>query len=540
MNNFTDKILCKNFKIHTKSNTFDSHYVKKIVNRYARILKDDKYHTIGIFGNHSIGAFISILASLKVGKPFFTLYENDNHEVNEKKVDALDNVLIINVSEKYDEVYFTTAKNVINFDLRDDNTLFFESTYPSQPYDFIFFTSGSTGQPKGVLGQIKTVSHFLDNISITVPNLKDFTSYPMVGFTFDAILRSYFITIINKGNLFLGGLDDCIYSIKNDERILSAYVNTTPLIFNKLLTSLHTSEANVKTLGLLLGGECPSKVNYNLVNWKYISSIHSIYGATEMTLGKSVREITYENTSQQGVIGKPLSDVNLYIDDNKEIVIESRYGSMGYLISTQNSNKFSFLPNGYVRYRTGDIGKEEDGVISIVGRLTSSFKYKGKMINIEYLENNLSVEFGNNFMCYSDNGELLIIYEGFGLSIKIINDYLRKLDIPSTGRIYSIDKFRVTNTGKIDRQSTINHVDRGTHSPVIDDHFLQPLLSELETIWNRKISDSNLKPVDIGIDSLDLVMYSDFLNKHQITFDDSKLALTPIKEVLKGSIIHEL
>lgn len=96
----------------------------------------------------------------------------------------------------------------------------------------------------------------------------------------------------------------------------------------------------------------------------------------------------YGDDPRPGSVGKPISGVEVKIDENDEICFKSPALMKGYYLEPEKTAEV--LVDGW--YHSGDAGRFDDnGNVCITGRLSQTFKSsKGKFIQPQKLESKLS------------------------------------------------------------------------------------------------------------------------------------------------------
>ena len=286
---------------------------------------------------------------------------------------------------------------------------------------YVLYTSGSTGQPKGVAIEHGQLLNYTQGIVARL-NLPKEASFATVS-TLAADLGN---TVIFAA-LAAGG---CLHVISQERlmqpNLLAAYFNQHSIDCLKIvpshLAALLTAQQPQQILPrqrLLLGGEA--------CTWALIEKIQSLapectvfnhYGPTETTVGVATCELTREQYAEHGAeqwnglaavppIGKPLANSQLYLlDPYRQLVPvgtigEVYIGGMGLARGYFNrpvltSEKFIANPFDETRevsprlYKTGDLGRRlPDGSIELIGRIDDQIKIRGNRIELGEVESAL-------------------------------------------------------------------------------------------------------------------------------------------------------
>ena len=259
-------------------------------------------------------------------------------------------------------------------------------TLPTVPLDspaYAVFTSGSTGNPKGVVICHKSLVNFAGTPS-NVLNVNPGTSTAQVcSIGFDACATEIFCTILNGGKLVLASEKNLTNAIA-----LATNILLTPSLLAKLSPDDYPHIKRVVSVAEAL----PKDV---LNTWASRVEFVNGYGPSETTMGSSWKQLCVDD---QVTVGKPIWNSVQYIVDKDlqlvpfgvagELVIGGVGVSMGYLNRPDlTAEKFvpnHFINDGSLMYRTGDLCRwTESGEIVIIGRMDDMVKVKGYRIELD-------------------------------------------------------------------------------------------------------------------------------------------------------------
>lgn len=266
----------------------------------------------------------------------------------------------------------------------------------------IVFTSGSTGSPKGIMGEhggILNLYHAINELlgtSLDCPPQKVALLSPL---TFDGSIREI-LSLLNGATLvvvpdkFRGTAEPLAFFLRQHE-IQRLYCTPSQLV---LLDAVHpdiVSDSSFLEI-ILLGAETiPLTLWSKLKGLKRLRS-WNIYGPTECTVDATAIEIG-DASSTPEAIGYPLSGVSVYVvrddlsptDDFEigELLIGGKGVCRGYLDDPERTS-VKFIPNPFTGgadqlYRTGDrASRQPNGVICYHGRQDSIVKWRGITIDL--------------------------------------------------------------------------------------------------------------------------------------------------------------
>lgn len=276
---------------------------------------------------------------------------------------------------------------------------------------YVMPTSGSTGNPKLILGSHKGLCHFLDWEIKTV----GFTEQARCSFlshtSFDVSLRDIFAPLLCGGTVFIPENSErstphALFDWLEHKRITHTHI--VPTLLRAVLSVLTPTEDNrlPSLTHALIAGE--PLYGSDVENWRSrvntTTTLINLYGPSETTLAKLYYRIPREKVSANEVIpiGLPIPDTEVMIitEENKicingeigEIYIRTSYKSLGYLGDCeQEATHFVADPlsnaGRELVYKTGDLGQYTDGgIVKCLGRIDNQIKLHGNRIELEEVE----------------------------------------------------------------------------------------------------------------------------------------------------------
>jgi amino acid adenylation domain-containing protein len=382
---------------------------------------------------------------------------------------------------------------------------------------YIFYTSGSTGEGKAILGCHKSLSHFI-HWEIEEFGINEQSRISQIAqVTFDASLKDILPALCSGGTV-------CVPApgARSNMGVLTKWIgeaNITilqcvPSIFRLITSYLANEEPKVKYPNLkyvLLAGEM--LYARDVINWRQAVGDHveiiNLYGATESTILKTYNRLHVfpENPAQIIPVGKPIHDtVVAVIRDGRmckpgekgEVYIKTPYLTKGY-IGNDALNKTSFVQNPLVYdktdivYKTGDIGRfDNEGLLEILGRSDNQIKINGVRVELGEIEAAVLGMKGIRevVILAHKNGSDLLELACYHTSPEIrpadIRQHLKgELDesiIPSY--FIAMEKFPLNINGKVNRKLLPK-----PEQLVVSDHQYEPPQSRteecLEEIWKE-------------------------------------------------------
>ena len=503
----------------------------------------------------SIENIASVIAILKIGATYVPI--DIDFEIQRKEYiyeNAECKICILNnTNANYKKILLIDNLNVeiVNNIVRTKNN-------NSESIAYIMYTSGSTGNPKGVMVTNKNIVRLVKNTNYISFNEND--RIIQTGATaFDACTFEYWGTLLNGITLYLISkehliLPEYLYRFINNNKITIMFITTA--LFNMMIdykSNFFDSLRMLYTGGEAMSVEHINKAYSNCTN----VTLHNIYGPTENTTFTSFYKIKKLHKINVP-IGKPISNTTCYIVDSKLRVLpmfiegELLNGGDGVAKGYLNNQKLTYekfvkgeIFGGQPLYRSGDICKfDYYGNIIYLNRKDNQVKIRGYRIELDEIKNVLlqNSEIKNALVIVNKsnitNNKKIVAYY---ISDKEINKkdllaYLKeKLPvymIPSS--LIQIDKFELNQNGKIDVRKLPNSKDdSNVLNPASTDiqKNIQELLNKI--IEDNMVFDINENILEYGVDSLSIIKLSIELNNiYKIDID--------VKEMLKGISILEI
>lgn len=511
--------------------------------------------SVAIFLDKSLEMIVAILAILKVDALYVPI-----------DIDYPDNRINFMLSDSNAKIVLTKRSFLLDLDFENTlaidlcNTIYLDNkTFPSKhagDLAYVMYTSGSTGNPKGVVVKQKSIIRLVKN-----PNYINFHKNEKIlqtgSIVFDACTFEIWASLLNGFELYIIKKSELLdpnslksYLIENKITILWL---TAPLL-NQLCENHPDMFKTVRCL--LTGGDVLSPKHINLIR-KVCPDLTIIngYGPTENTTFSTCFTINdYYNDSIP--IGYPISNSTCYIvsqDMNLlpigipgELVVGGDGVAKGY-INNQAFTDLKFLSspfNNDFLYKTGDLAKWNfDGSISFIGRIDGQVKIRGFRvelgeINLKILEfPNIKTSFttiktinGEKFICsYIVCNQMLNVEDLKHFLMKFLPNYA----IPTY--FIKLDKLPINTNGKVDSKLLPSPQLVNTKSQIIParnivDQKIIFVLKEILNINKISIDDSFF---DLGGDSLTAItLCSKIYNEFNIQLS--------IKDILENPIIKDL
>jgi acyl-coenzyme A synthetase/AMP-(fatty) acid ligase len=350
---------------------------------------------------------------------------------------------------------------------------------------YILYSSGTTGEPKGIFQNHRNVLHKVMNYTNTSHLATEERLSLLVSLGFSAAVPNVFAALLNGAALFPfslkeGGLANL--SKRLIEERITIYQSVTS-VFRNFVDTLSGAEEfpELRLIDLFGDPVLPGDIE----RYKKYFSVHCLLrnrmASTE--LGDALQYFVSKETPIKGgvvPVGHPVQDKEILLLDEAgrdvgfnqlgEIVVRSRYLALGYW-GKPELTRATFLSdprggNGRI-YRTGDLGyKLPDGCLVHVGRNDFQVKVRGYRFEVSEIERlllNLTAVKAAVVVAREDQDDpgeqRLVAYlvpdNCPAPSVSELRDFLKdKLpDYMVPSAFVFLDRLPLTHNGKIDRKA---------------------------------------------------------------------------------------
>lgn len=368
---------------------------------------------VGILMQDTVDIIVAILGILKVRCVFVPIDIHYPVKRIQRYLDHISCKLIITDHN----MFFTELDGVVRVKIDDitlspeeDCSLSKKPSYNPEDPIYVYFTSGTSQEPKAILGKNVGLAHFvqweikelmLDNY-VRVSQLTP----PM----HDPFLRDIFVPLAVGGTVCLTespvnllSPSSLVQYLNNQEIEL---VHITPSLFRLMAVQAIVSQASLISLKYVcLAGEAihPS----DLIQWYQTYGdrikLMNLYGPTETALAKLYYWIKPEDLSKNCIpVGQPIENTAVVILDDSlsvcapgqlgELYIRTKYGTHGYINAPLLMEKV-FVKNPLTNllddivYKTGDLARYDSQMnIELAGRKDRQIKLRGFRVELDEIE----------------------------------------------------------------------------------------------------------------------------------------------------------
>ena len=446
---------------------------------------------IALLFEHDAPMIAAMLGVLKAGKSYVPLDPTYPQErLLYMLADAQVEGLVTNCQNLADAQRLTRATvPLLNVDELDETlkTSNLNLAIAPDSLAYILYTSGSTGQPKGVVQNQRNVLHFIraytNNLHIAPEDRLTLLS----SYSFDAAVMAIYGALLNGATLYPYDLK------KKGINELGAWLqaqaitiyHSTPTVYRHFMQSLSPTDKFSTVRLVVMGGEPLYKADVELYKQHFLPHCLLVngLGPTEstVTLQYFIDHQTELNRASVPV-GYPVDNTEILLLDEEgnetgfsgEMVFRSAHLALGYWQKEQATAKvFLTDPTDASKrlYRTGDLGRYlPDGSLAFLGRRDHQVKIRGFRIELGEIEGVLNQHpdvqetvviahttenKARHLVAYVVVCELGAEWSGKESNLATLRDYLReKLPtymIPSA--FVLLDALPLTPNGKLDRKA---------------------------------------------------------------------------------------
>ena len=386
------------------------------------IANQNRGERIALLFEHDAPMVAGLLGTLKAGRTYVPLdpsYPKDRlvHILEDSQASALlTNTRNIDLARELTNLTWherpargSQSLPLINVDSFARNDRVTEINIATEPHSlaYLLYTSGSTGQPKGVMQNHRNVLHFIraytNNLHIDATDRLTLLS----SYCFDASVMDIYGALLNGATLYpvdikdegLAGLSEWL----SKEQI--TIYHSTPTVYRFFLNAQPEANRFPQLRLVVLGGEEVNRADVALYKKHFSDDCLLVngLGPTEATVSLQYFIDKQTNISGQGVpVGYPVEETEILLLDEAakpaairgEIAIKCEHVALGYW-RNPNATATAFLADSQAGasriYRTGDMGRKlPDGSIVFTGRKDFQIKIRGFRVELGEIESALS------------------------------------------------------------------------------------------------------------------------------------------------------
>ena len=470
-------------------NNYGNKIGNKLIKSYNGNLELEKIKNVALFFDHGIDMIAALIGTLKANRTYVPIepsypFERVNYIIKDAEIgiiltDDKNLEFAMKLLEQAEVNIKVINVNNVNYSVKDTKV---EKSTKYNEITYILYTSGSTGNPKGVYQCEKNILHFIKSYTKELDITYNDKMTLFSSLCHDAAIMDIYGSLLNGATLYPVNIKvnkafrDIIKWLEKEEITIW---HSVPTVYRYLISALSGEESLWNPRFIVLGGE--NIIENDINSFKRFfnhTKLMNLYGQTESSFNSA--QIFSTNKITSGItIGKPVKGTEIIVvDENREevlplnvgeIVIISDYIALGYWKNRELTEQaFEFNNSCGKLYWTGDLGRVlKDGNIKFVGRKNSVVKIRGYRIDIGDIESNLLDNEDIKQVAVidskgkNDEGYLsafLVSDTNLDMS-KVKNFISRKLPeymIPN--HFVQVDSLPTTQSGKIDKKSLVENL----------------------------------------------------------------------------------
>jgi len=270
---------------------------------------------------------------------------------------------------------------------------------------YVFFTSGSTGIPKGVMATHANISHYTQ-VAIERYSMNFATMMPTIArFSFSISLFELLCPLVAGGTVMVLDRAHVLDMAKMATTLSKVTMfHAGPSFLKNFLRYIHNKKDN----GTSFKGIQHASSGGDMVPPDMLESIKKIfpnaevfviYGSTEIACMGCTFPVPRDQHITKTYVGKPFPNTKIRIVDKLynevpqgiegEVCFTGEGVSKGYLDKCDLTKDKFLILDGLRFYRMGDLGRiNEDGELELLGRVDLQIKIRGMRVelgSVEYL-----------------------------------------------------------------------------------------------------------------------------------------------------------
>lgn len=272
---------------------------------------------------------------------------------------------------------------------------------------YIMFTSGSTGEPKGVPITRAAVGGLVDwLVADHQPVAGQEVFLDQAIYSFDLSVMDIWPSLATGGTLFSLRQEDLAEPKRMYQVLAGSGVTiwvSTPSFAQLCLAERTFDQRMLPQVRrfLFCGETLAPETARQLLNRFPGAEVWNTYGPTEATVATTGLRIDREVLARYASlpVGRPMPGSRVFVADEQfqplaegqrgQLVIAGPHVSPGYLHRPDLNAQAFFTSDGLPAYRTGDWGHQQDGLLFFEGRMDGQIKLHGHRLELGDIEANL-------------------------------------------------------------------------------------------------------------------------------------------------------
>ncbi|MGJ8518142.1 amino acid adenylation domain-containing protein [Carnimonas bestiolae] len=374
-----------------------------------RLANADAPRIVGVALPRSLELEIALLAIHKSGAAYMPLPLDQPSGRWQKMAQRANAALLISDREHFDQLPADFAAldiDAVADQITASSALDDQWLPERSPNDaaYVLFTSGSTGEPKGVLVEHRAIVNRIQWMQAAYPIAAGDRVLQKTPIGFDVSVWELFWPVISGATLVMARPDGhrdphYLATLIRDQRISTLHF--VPSMLNAFLDELELTPLEMPALRQLFASGEALKVDTIRRAQRLLGpqvALHNLYGPTEAAVDVTAWHCAELNQRTSAPIGRPIWNTYIEILDAQqqrvpigcvgELYIGGRNLARGYVGRDDlTAERFITALEGQRLYRSGDLAKwNEQGEIEYLGRIDHQVKLRGQRIELGEIE----------------------------------------------------------------------------------------------------------------------------------------------------------
>lgn len=272
-----------------------------------------------------------------------------------------------------------------------ESPLAVDASASPQNLAYVMYTSGSTGQPKGVMIEHRNVVNFFTGMDLAIA-CEPGVWLAVTSVSFDISVLELLWTLSRGFTVVVHGDEGSATIADEIVRYRVTHLQMTPSLARMLTLDTRAYAALGSLKQILLGGEAVPAALIHHLRQVFHGDIRNMYGPTETTIWSTMCSVQQVGSTVS--IGRPIANTQVFIVDAAlnpvppgeigELFIGGDGVARGYWQQPElTAERFVTIPalSDQRLYRTGDLARFlSDGNIDFLGRADYQIKLRGHRI----------------------------------------------------------------------------------------------------------------------------------------------------------------
>lgn len=352
---------------------------------------------------------------------------------------------------------------------------------------YVIFTSGTTGEPKGVPITHKSVTSMFSSVAVAMP-VREMRWSLYHSFAFDASVWEIFGALLFHGVLCIPTAEERADPAKMARFLRKSRVgmlSQTPSAFEALGPRIVLSEYSPETI-VFFGERLDFAALKDFATRHPGTRLINMYGITETTVHAAFYQLPrqIDRWPANSVIGVPLCDTSIVVVDPDRRVLprgcpgELAVGGAGVMAGYLNRDDLTrdriTVIDGQRSYLTGDLGvMTQSGELEYIDRIDSQVQVRGHrielsevervLLNCEHVERACVVAVGEGMERHLVGFVVVRTTARIAEILRFARSYLPSYMVP--GRVIPVSSLPITVNGKTDRAALVRAAQSYDNAP---------------------------------------------------------------------------